>query len=587
MATIDPNIALGGKPLQLENPLAQYSQFAQIQNAQNQNALAQYQLSAAKRADDINTDLLIDLREAKGDPNLIQNAYIKAGKAKEAFEIGTARLNQDKLKGEIAAQPVALEAAKSKLVTDKLAQSRQFLTGINPADPNAPAQLMAWHDAQHADPILGPVLQAHGVTPEQSKAQIDAAVAQGPQAVANLIKQSQLGIEKFTELNKPSIHAQDKGAATQMVSVPGLGGDATVVPGSVAAKTLSPYESAMLPIHQGQLGVSRAGLGIRAAEVDPFGLSGIRDKFPVNMGTGNALAPTAPAAPANALIAPPAPVVGAGRGVAQLPNVAKPSAPTLGNAQMSLADAVKSGVTGNDLLAYMPKSLAAQVTAITDHRAAPPERNTNRGSQITQLVQMVDPTYDATQYKTKQGTETAFTSGRLGTTVRSFNVVNDHLTTLGQLSDALQNNDVQLVNKVGNFVATQTGGTAPTNFDAAKRIVADEVTKAVLGSAGALGDRKAVDDAINAAKSPEQLKGVIKTYQDLINGQLNGFRQQYKAGGGSKNFDTDILGRAPAAATSAAIPQNAIDALKAGKGTDEQFDAIFGAGAAKRARGGK
>ena len=36
-----------------------------------------------------------------------------------------------------------------------------------------------------------------------------------------------------------------------------------------------------------------------------------------------------------------------------------------------------------------------------------------------------------------------------------------------------------------------------------------------------------------------------------------------------------------------AVPQAAIDALKAGKGTDAQFDAIFGAGAAKRARGGK
>jgi hypothetical protein len=33
------------------------------------------------------------------------------------------------------------------------------------------------------------------------------------------------------------------------------------------------------------------------------------------------------------------------------------------------------------------------------------------------------------------------------------------------------------------------------------------------------------------------------------------------------------------------IPQAAIDALKAGRGTDAQFDAIFGVGAAKRARG--
>jgi hypothetical protein len=46
---LDPNIALGVRPLELPNQLAQYGQLAQIQNAQNQNALAQYQLGAAQR----------------------------------------------------------------------------------------------------------------------------------------------------------------------------------------------------------------------------------------------------------------------------------------------------------------------------------------------------------------------------------------------------------------------------------------------------------------------------------------------------------------------------------------------------------
>ena len=52
MATIDPNIALGVKPLQVENPMAQYAMLSQLQTGQNQNALAQYQLSAAQRADE-------------------------------------------------------------------------------------------------------------------------------------------------------------------------------------------------------------------------------------------------------------------------------------------------------------------------------------------------------------------------------------------------------------------------------------------------------------------------------------------------------------------------------------------------------
>jgi hypothetical protein len=52
MAAIDPNIALGVKPIQIENPMNQYAAMSQIQNAQNQNALAQYQLSATKRAEE-------------------------------------------------------------------------------------------------------------------------------------------------------------------------------------------------------------------------------------------------------------------------------------------------------------------------------------------------------------------------------------------------------------------------------------------------------------------------------------------------------------------------------------------------------
>ena len=52
METIDPNIALGVKPLQIENPMAQYAMLSQLQAGQNQNALAQYQLAASKRAEE-------------------------------------------------------------------------------------------------------------------------------------------------------------------------------------------------------------------------------------------------------------------------------------------------------------------------------------------------------------------------------------------------------------------------------------------------------------------------------------------------------------------------------------------------------
>ena len=57
MALVDPNIAMGYRGVEIPNQLAQYGQLAAIQNAQNQNALAQFQLSSAQRADLAQTDL--------------------------------------------------------------------------------------------------------------------------------------------------------------------------------------------------------------------------------------------------------------------------------------------------------------------------------------------------------------------------------------------------------------------------------------------------------------------------------------------------------------------------------------------------
>ena len=46
---LDPNIALGVKPIELANPLAQYGMVSQIQHAQNQNRLADMQMQEYQR----------------------------------------------------------------------------------------------------------------------------------------------------------------------------------------------------------------------------------------------------------------------------------------------------------------------------------------------------------------------------------------------------------------------------------------------------------------------------------------------------------------------------------------------------------
>lgn len=182
------------------------------------------------------------------------------------------------------------------------------------------------------------------------------------------------------------------------------------------------------------------------------------------------------------------------------------------------------------------------------------------GQQIMSRVTAINPNFNPTAFSTRQKTEDAFAKGKEAQSVRSFSVSISHLHTLEGLADALQNKDTQAINRIGNTFATQTGNPAPTNFEAAKKIVADEIVKAIVGSGGGVTDREEAAKTISAASSPAQLKGVISTYKELMRGQLDGLRRQYQAGGGKKDFDKEFLSeearsvaKGPAAADKAKI----------------------------------
>src|SRR6185295_18027395 len=91
-----------------------------------------------------------------------------------------------------------------------------------------------------------------------------------------------------------------------------------------------------------------------------------------------------------------------------------------------------------------------------------------------------NPEYRAQSYNASNKAQSAFATGKQGDAVRSFNVVISHLNTLDKLTDALNNRDVQALNQVSNAFKQQFGSPAPTNFNAAKAIVGDEIIKAIV-----------------------------------------------------------------------------------------------------------
>ena len=144
-----------------------------------------------------------------------------------------------------------------------------------------------------------------------------------------------------------------------------------------------------------------------------------------------------------------------------------------------------------------------------------------------QRAVQINPDYDAKNYGMQDAALRTFTSGKKGDRVRSFGVANYHLDTLQQLAEALNNGNLPAANRLSNLYKAQTGKTAPTNFDTAKKIVADEVAKAIIGNGAGTGmDREEYAKPLDRADNLQQLSGAISTLRELMNGQLTGLRNQ-------------------------------------------------------------
>lgn len=135
----------------------------------------------------------------------------------------------------------------------------------------------------------------------------------------------------------------------------------------------------------------------------------------------------------------------------------------------------------------------------------------------------------------------AFDTGKQGDTVRSLNVSVSHLETLRNLGEALNNGDVRIINAAKQKFAEEFGVPAPTNFDAAKSIVADEVAKGVIGGQSAQSDRETLAASLRRSGGPAAINGAISTFQDLLGGQLKGLRQQYKSSTGREDFNDKLF----------------------------------------------
>jgi hypothetical protein len=174
-------------------------------------------------------------------------------------------------------------------------------------------------------------------------------------------------------------------------------------------------------------------------------------------------------------------------------------------------------------------------------RLPSPGRNPEQRKALVEAALKVNPDFQEAKYDQAAKALRDFGTGKQGDIARSLNVSVSHLETLRELGRALDNGDVTLVNAAKQRFAEEFGVPAPTNFDTAKSIVADEVAKGVIGGQSAQSDRETLADSLRKERSLKAIEGAIDTFQTLLGGQLGGLRSQYERTTGAKHFDETFL----------------------------------------------
>lgn len=201
----------------------------------------------------------------------------------------------------------------------------------------------------------------------------------------------------------------------------------------------------------------------------------------------------------------------------------------------------KGGTRGSSQVPSMTDDqMTSRARMIANYEIPPPSsyemaKNPNAAA-LMEKVSENNPDYAANEYGSRTKAFKDFSSGKQGNQVRSFNVAIAHLSTLEKAADALDNKDTQLFNRIGNEFARQTGQAAPTNFEGMKKLVTDEIVKAVVGAPGGVADREEASKTLSSASSPAQLIGMMNKYRELMAGQLGGLQQQYEQSTGRKDF---------------------------------------------------
>jgi hypothetical protein len=184
---------------------------------------------------------------------------------------------------------------------------------------------------------------------------------------------------------------------------------------------------------------------------------------------------------------------------------------------------------GSEFLNYVPPEMRNMVTGLADYKVDPKTLSSmgGRREQAINWAIQYDPGFDQKTYNERYNAVNRWATGPQGQNLTSVNTSINHLDTLQEAARDLASHDVRIVNAAQNRIATEFGRPGVTSFEGVRDIVADELVKSVIGSAGSQEDRQNMRNTLRSANSPEQLAGMIQYYEKLMAGRVSEMKRNY------------------------------------------------------------
>ena len=601
MATIDSNIALGVKPIQIENPLNQYGQIQNILAAQSQRQSAniqqnvsQLQLEQLRRSADYvqkmqeliaNKGGPLDVEEAAKvmathpDPNTAMHGItlLQAIKDKKLFEDFIKNQNPNALTTPAAA-PAAAPATEATMpaADGSVIES----SGSTPVLDRSDENYRAWiADKTTKLDFTDWINQKNAAAPAASASAVDPL---SRESLANItyqpVKNSAAAVNTLAPA--PAAAVNTLALAPAATTAPGAGQIAKLKQEITSLSLLSdPRAKALLTMKENELKtlqtphvIPNVGLANAAGDVfvqappTPSGATRMMDELnalpkdsPRRITLINAIQKETQNAPSQlAQMIKERDALQPGDPNRKLYDTAINKTQTEINiqqahlrlAQKKFDEEFAMGKLSSDVIDMMANRYLIDGTL-------PPvgagKKGADAKSQILtralEISGQTGATPAETAAKVVQGKQDVaaqaatvkdFASGEASRKVRANNTALNHLETMDKLAGDLANNDIRIVNAASNAFAKATGSSPPANFDAAKQIVANEVMKAVVANGGTGAEREEAGNNIKSSNSPKQLRDVLNTYRDLLGGQLSSLQLQYETGSGRKDFENKL-----------------------------------------------